>query len=100
MIKKLHFPKWIEVLVTLHNMPDPSRYYQRLLRKVNVTGSHLRDIISTLEKKGFIIRKKTGKVKHINLTEEGRRYARTFLPVYFDNKLKVGTSSVCPGVRA
>lgn len=79
MIKKLDLLQWHELLVKLYRLPDNHRYCQKLLRNIDLASSHIRSIIFFLEKESFIFRRNQGKIKHIVLTEKGKRTAQIIL---------------------
>lgn len=67
----IYLPKWVQVMVTLHNMPHKERYCQKLYRKLRMNSSHVRTMIQNLEKLGLINRVSDSKIRHIALTEKG-----------------------------
>jgi predicted transcriptional regulator len=79
MIKKLDLPQWNELLAQLYSLPDNHRYFQKLLKNVDVASSHIRNVILLLEKENLIYRISQSKIKYIVLTEKGKRTAQIIL---------------------
>jgi len=79
MIKKLDLPQWNELLVKMYCLPDHQRYCQKLQRNIDLASSHIRSIISFFEKENLLYRKSQRKIKHIVLTEKGKRTAQIIL---------------------
>lgn len=74
----LFMPKWCIVLVEIHNSPMHRRYCQRLNRMIKGSMNHLRTIIKELENAQLIEINTTKKIKHIQITEKGKRIALGF----------------------
>lgn len=66
-------PKWNNVLLQIHKSQEQHRYCERLNRKVKCSMTHLRKIVKYLELYGLIVLKPASKVKHIEITEKGKR---------------------------
>lgn len=77
----IYLPKWVELLVTLYNMPDNERYCQRLYRKLKMNSSHVRTMIHHLEKHSLIKRVPDRKIRYITLTEKGNMLAELMLRI-------------------
>jgi DNA-binding MarR family transcriptional regulator len=79
MIKKLGLPQWNELLVKWYHLPDHQRYCQKLQRNIDSASSHIRSIVFFLEKENLIQMSNQSKIKHIVLTEKGKRTAQIIL---------------------
>jgi Mn-dependent DtxR family transcriptional regulator len=75
----IYLPKWVEVMVMLHNMPDRERYCQRLYRKLNMNSSHVRTMIHHLERRCLIKGVPNQRIRYIRLTERGSALAELAL---------------------
>lgn len=75
----IYLPNWIEVIVTLHNMPDREKYCQKLYRKLDMNSSHVRTMIHHLERLCLIKRVPIRNTRHITLTEKGSALAELAL---------------------
>ena len=90
MLNKLCLPQWSIILITLYHVAGPYSYCQKLYREVDTASSHIRRILSLMEINGFIMRKKDGRIKHIELTLKGRQVAEDVIKLKEDmNKTPV-----------
>lgn len=71
--KRLRMPKWNHVLLEIHRSREHQRYCERLNRTVKCSMTHLRDVVKHLERHGLIEFKPASKVKHIEITDKGKR---------------------------
>ena len=74
-----NFPRWNEVLLQIYKSRDASRYGERLNRLVRGSRTHLRKVISMLERHQLIEIIPSKKIKRILLTDKGNRVAALLL---------------------
>jgi len=74
-LASLHLPRWAEIVIVISQSQHKDCYYQRLLRNTDVAASYMREVLSELEKEGFLEVKSSGKIKRLVLTAAGNRLA-------------------------
>lgn len=70
---KLHLPKWGDVLIAINNSPSHYRYSERLIRMVQGSITHLREVIKALQVYGLIEIIPKKKIKFLKLTDKGQK---------------------------
>jgi len=75
MRKLIYIPKWMIVLVEIHQARGKRCYCQKLNREVKISINHLRSIVKYLEIKQLIEIVASKKIKDLHITEKGKRVA-------------------------
>lgn len=73
MLTNLFLPKWCDVPLLLFGYEEEKVYYQNILRRTRIAGSHVRTTLKLLTEKGFIDIRNDEKIKYIRLTDRGVR---------------------------
>lgn len=76
MLSELNLPSWFAVVLLLNGIDSRKNYYQNLLRKTKIAGSHIRCIIAELKKQNIVVEEKTEKIKYLHLTDKGKHIAK------------------------
>ena len=74
-------PKWVELMIFLYNTPAAHRYSRKIKQRIPIPLSHLRKLLLRLEESGLIVRKRTGKIQYLMLTEKGEMVADMLLKI-------------------
>jgi predicted transcriptional regulator len=82
------------VLLEISQSPEQARYCERLNRKLKTSLTHLRGISRQLEIHQLIEIEKGNKIKHLILTEKGRRIAESLSNIKFELKRSLTTAMV------
>ena len=80
----LRLPRWNQVLVEIYRNKDKPSYSQKLNRRLKASLTQIREIVKQLHSHELIEIQKRHKIKHLVLTEKGRRIAASLQEVKFE----------------
>ena len=79
MITSLNHPVWHDVIVRIRKLPEERRYCQKVLRGLNGSAHHIREIVRLLAQYKLVEVVPSTKIKKIRITESGKRIADLIL---------------------
>lgn len=79
MITSLNHPIWHDVIVEIRRLPEQRRYCQKVLRGLNGSTNHIREIVRLLAHCDLVEIIPTTKIKKIRITESGKKVADLIL---------------------
>jgi len=90
----LRLPRWNHVLLEIYKCQDKPSYSQRLNRRLKASLTHIREIVKQLEACNLIEVQPKQKIKHLVLTDKGRRIAASLQEVKFELNGTIQNESV------
>jgi predicted transcriptional regulator len=83
---RLHLPKWGDVLIAINKSQCHNRYSEKIIRSLQGSITHLRELIKALHYQDLIRIMPKKKIKYLEITDKGHRILNALQIIKFELK--------------